>query len=148
MIPVFLLALVSVVSPGAASPLLGGSSHHHHHAAPSESDDDRLAAALKIGQGLYRRSPPGLSLLDQAALNGTVLAVSCNFAVLDILLNWACHADRLGLNFVLLAMDAELAVCPPCSSPALALTHALTQHLTPPNPTGPVGDFVGVVIQL
>ena len=34
--------------------------------------------------------------------------MSCNFAVLDMLLNWACHARGLGLKFVLLAMDHEL----------------------------------------
>jgi hypothetical protein len=74
------------------------------------SDDVQLAEALRVGGGLYR--PSFARKLPQdwvGSLQKTVLAVSCNYAVRDLLLNWACHAERLGLNFVLLPMDAELA---------------------------------------
>jgi len=78
--------------------------------AGNVSDDMQLAEALRLGGGLYRplfarKFPPDWI----ASLQKTVLAVSCNYAVRDVLLNWACHAERLGLNFVLLPMDAELA---------------------------------------
>lgn len=75
------------------------------------TDDAQLAEALRAGGGLYRRPPTANNLPPGwlASLRQTVLVVSCNYAVRDLLLNWACGAERLGLNFVLLPMDAELA---------------------------------------
>jgi len=104
----------------------------------SDGDNAQLDAELLRGGGLYKRPPPGSSPQWLASLNHTVLAVSCNYAVRDILLNWACHADRLGLNFLLLAMDAELA----------AAARGPWAHLIPAtyySPTVPAG-FTGRAI--
>jgi len=105
---------------------------------PVSDEDAQLDAELQRGGGLYKRPPPGSSPQWLASLNHTVLAVSCNYAVRDILLNWACHANRLGLNFLLLAMDAELA----------AAARGPWAHLIPAtyySPTVPAG-FTGRAI--
>lgn len=60
-----------------------------------------LSEALAISSGLYTDSTP--------VFKSSVMIVSCNFAVMDILMNWACHANRLGLKFLLIAMDKQLA---------------------------------------
>lgn len=39
----------------------------------------------------------------------TVLLVVCNTGQLDALLNWRCVAEKLGLKFLLVAMDADIA---------------------------------------
>ncbi len=73
-------------------------------AANSHAEDTaRLKLVLTRAAGLYitPHRVPGL--------NSTVLAISCNYAVRDLLLSWSCHAKRLGLKFLLLAMDRELA---------------------------------------
>jgi hypothetical protein len=59
--------------------------------------------ALQSSSGLY--SHP----IKATPYNSSILIVSCNFAVMDILMNWACHANRLGLKFLLIAMDNQLA---------------------------------------
>lgn len=67
-----------------------------------EEDTARLKLVVTRAAGLY--TTPRV-----AGLNSTVLAISCNYAVRDLLLSWSCHAKRLGLKFLLLAMDRELA---------------------------------------
>ena len=42
------------------------------------------------------------------SLQRTVLVVSCNYGFADMLLNWICHARKLGLLFFVYAMDRKL----------------------------------------
>jgi hypothetical protein len=144
---VLVASALSVARGSSLSGLLDSIEHKKHghpdHYVPSDfspndGDDAQLDEELRRGGGVYRRPPPGSPLPWRASLNSTVLAVSCNYAVRDILLNWACHADRLGLNFLLLAMDAELAAA--ARGPWAHLIPAI--YFSPAAPTGFTGKAI------
>jgi hypothetical protein len=80
----------------------------------SEESNELLQHALHKSSGLYRYEQPLVRNKDATRIEITeemkssVILVSCNYAVLDKLINWACWAARHNLNFLLLAMDEKV----------------------------------------
>ena len=63
---------------------------------------DELGMALEAAANPYRDKS------RRPELSKTVLVTSCNHAVMDLLMNWACHATALSLDYIVLAMDPAL----------------------------------------
>ena len=51
-------------------------------------------------------------------LERTLLLVVCNSGQLEALLNWRCVADALGLKYLVVAMDADVATWSAAHAPA------------------------------
>ncbi|CAJ1369124.1 unnamed protein product, partial [Effrenium voratum] len=69
--------------------------------APTELPATGDAAVLRRHAGLYVDKARSLEFKD------IVLLTVANAAYMDFLRNWECHAHRLGLDWVVLALDDE-----------------------------------------
>lgn len=67
---------------------------------PALLQHDLDIIAAQASRGLYADPLRG-------EFKNTVLITAGNFGFLDFLLNWGCHADALGLNYVIVALDAK-----------------------------------------
>jgi hypothetical protein len=63
--------------------------------------DPELESALKKAAGLYTDPQ------RQVGLEKTVLVTGCNYGFVNHLHNFKCFADRLGMKFLVVAMDAK-----------------------------------------
>jgi hypothetical protein len=75
-------------------------------AADAAPDKEELKRQLEKVAGIYRedRDP------SQAKVQGmekTVMITACNFGFINHLHNFKCWADRLGMKFLVMAMDLE-----------------------------------------
>ena len=89
-----------------------------------------LPVALERAAGVYhdvRRS----AALD---LQRTVLLVLSTYSYRDFLYNWICHAERHGLQFLVVALDREMY--------AHATKYAVNVVLPDSAPTGVIGEDI------
>ena len=89
-------------------PLLSGSAATVTSSVPKSSDVQiqAIREAAMLAAGIYKNatySPPLAFSLDQ-----TVVITACNSGYLPHLLNFDCYAQRLGIKYMMFALDVDL----------------------------------------
>jgi len=85
-----------------------------------------LGGLCRVAQGIYLQVASGFEVADydfdkvrrhaglyanktaHPEFNNTVLVTASNAAYSNILWNWRCHADKLGLDYIIVALDPDI----------------------------------------
>ena len=80
--------------------------HHSLSLRPLDSfEGENIECILRKASGVYLNGTYGAK--HNSALKNTVVMTGCNYGFLNHLMNFKCFAERLGIKFIVVALDKK-----------------------------------------